>query len=62
MSAVARWLARGRKYVYASLILGEYEGLSLRLSQGTQRDALGIVGDLLGACWYLPEDFARVAA
>lgn len=53
-AAASRWLARIKADALASLSLSEYESLSLRLSGGTQRDALGILSDALVRSWFEP--------
>jgi len=63
-AASARWLARSKSYALASLALNEYEALSLRLSNGTHHDSLGLMADMLARDWYTGKtaDFAYSAA
>lgn len=51
--ALSRWLARSRKYDFATLVLSEYRGLSYRLSQGKCDDVFGVAQDLLTSNWFL---------
>ena len=44
--AAARWLSRSRIDGLAAATLAEYQGLSLRLTSGTTKDALGLLADL----------------
>lgn len=57
-ATAARWLARNRSLALAALALAEYEAMSLRLSRGARRDALGIMADLAARPWYEPKPAA----
>lgn len=50
--ALARWLSRNHCRQHAALVLGEYEGLSLRLTEGKNRDVLFFAEDILAKNWY----------
>lgn len=51
-SSMARWLARSRAFTLAAFALGEYQALSLKLTAGKKRDALGVLGDVLERDWF----------
>ncbi len=54
LAAAARGLATYHMDRHASIVLAEYEALSLRLSRQQHRDVLNLVGDLLDRSWYRP--------
>ncbi|MBQ46476.1 MAG: hypothetical protein CMP10_03120 [Zetaproteobacteria bacterium] len=49
--AATRWLIRSNQYNLARLTFSEYESLSLRVSNGINRDGLGIANDLVTRIW-----------
>ena len=51
-AGAARFLARSRVESAAAMALGEYVGLSLRLSSGMERDVLGVAGDMISRRWF----------
>ena len=50
--AAARWLAKSHSQTLAATVLGEYEGLSLKVSSGIHNDVLGLADDLIERQWY----------
>lgn len=48
-AAAARWLSRSKKPAHLEFVLAEYRALSLRVTQGSSEDALGMLSDLLQA-------------
>jgi hypothetical protein len=51
-AAAARWLARHNAASQAALCLAQYAGLSLRLTGGASKDAMGLCGDMLQREWF----------
>jgi hypothetical protein len=51
-TAAARWLARSRRPMLASVCLRQYEALCLRSTNGRSADVLGVVADLMAKPWY----------
>jgi hypothetical protein len=51
-AAAARFLARSHAHSHAALALSEYVSLSLKLSGGRSRDALGLMGDMCERDWF----------
>ncbi|SMF68747.1 hypothetical protein SAMN06296036_12460 [Pseudobacteriovorax antillogorgiicola] len=51
--ASARWLAKSHSPTLAAIVLGEYEGLSSKISRGACLDVLQVADDLLQRNWYL---------
>ena len=50
--AAARWLARIHSPELASIMLGEYEGYSLKITRGHCNDVLNLAGDILDRPWF----------
>ncbi|NRA63921.1 MAG: hypothetical protein HRU19_05525 [Pseudobacteriovorax sp.] len=53
--AASRWLAKSQSPTLASTILGEYEGLCLKITRGQSNDVFRIAGDLYERGWYTVE-------
>lgn len=49
LAAFARFLLRSKAHDIAAYFLSEYRALSLTVSEGKNEDALGVMGDVLGA-------------
>ena len=52
-AAASRWLARIKSFALGKTTLNQYEGLSLRLSDGRDHDVLRCMRDMLERGWYL---------
>ena len=50
--ASVRWLAKNQSFKLAEATLNEYEGLSLKLSDGRTNDVLNLAEDLFERPWY----------
>jgi len=55
-AGAARFLARSRVETGAAMALGEYVGLSLRLSSGRERDVLRVAGDMMARRWFYGDE------
>jgi predicted unusual protein kinase regulating ubiquinone biosynthesis (AarF/ABC1/UbiB family) len=58
-AASARWLLRYHQSQMADFVLNEYRALSLRMTDGTLADCLGVTGDLDVRVWQRVEDKAK---
>ena len=50
--AATRWLAKNHSHDLAEATLCEYQGLSLKLSNGKSQDTLNIASDLMERNWF----------
>ena len=50
--ASSRWLAKSHSKTLAATVLGEYEGLSAKITQGSSADVLNIAQDLMERSWF----------
>ena len=55
---ICRWLADQSCFHLANLLLNEYMGASLKISNGRTRDALRIAEDLLSSKWFITDSVA----
>lgn len=60
-ASAARWLVRYHQPQMADFVLNEYRALSLRMTDGTLADCLGVTADLDVKVWQRVEDKARTA-
>ena len=50
--AICRWLSRHKSFQLARLVMAEYVGLCLKMTEGSSQDIFGIAADIPTKAWY----------